>query len=243
MLPCERSNPPGPIPATAPRPPAKRSSTRPMRATEATRSKSPTAPTPKRSRPRPALNFIGAGDEATVVRGPDGSGAAGHPAFVLPNGGSLSSLSAEGGNGARRRPERLRRRLRDRLRTERARSGRAGPRSGGRRQGAMAAPAPVPASAAPAVAPSSRLRPKAEDRHRGRFDPGLRRRGRRSPPTSAVAISGDAMSGEFVNSEIEAATRLHRHRARRPLKVASASIVRRQLSRGGSSARAPKEAS
>ena len=47
-----------------------------------------------------ALNFTGAGDEATVVRGPDGSGAAGHPAFILPNGGSLSSLSAAGGNGA-----------------------------------------------------------------------------------------------------------------------------------------------
>ena len=47
-----------------------------------------------------ALNFIGAGDEATVIRGPDGSGAAGHPAFILPSGGSLRSLSATGGAGA-----------------------------------------------------------------------------------------------------------------------------------------------
>src|SRR5215207_193918 len=53
------------------------------------------------------LTFEGAGPgnfgeskEATIVRGPDGVGAAGKAAFDLPNGGSLIALRAEGGNGA-----------------------------------------------------------------------------------------------------------------------------------------------
>jgi hypothetical protein len=53
------------------------------------------------------LTFVGAGGgtldgipAATLIRGPAGSGAAGHPAFVLPNGGELRSLRAEGGKGA-----------------------------------------------------------------------------------------------------------------------------------------------
>jgi hypothetical protein len=53
------------------------------------------------------LTFVGAGGgtldgipAATVVRGPAGGGTDGHPAFVLPNGGELRSLRAEGGKGA-----------------------------------------------------------------------------------------------------------------------------------------------
>ena len=51
------------------------------------------------------LDFVGAGDgsgggSATVILGLDGSGAEGHPAFILPNGGSLKSLAAKGGEGA-----------------------------------------------------------------------------------------------------------------------------------------------
>lgn len=45
------------------------------------------------------LDFIGAGTGSTTIRGPGGSGAPGHPAFVLPNGASLESLEAEGGDG------------------------------------------------------------------------------------------------------------------------------------------------
>jgi hypothetical protein len=45
------------------------------------------------------LNFVGAGAAATTVRGKAGSGVAGHPAFILPNGGSLKSLRVEGGEG------------------------------------------------------------------------------------------------------------------------------------------------
>jgi hypothetical protein len=53
------------------------------------------------------LTFVGAGGgtldgipAATLIRGPAGSGTAGHPAFVLPNGGELRSLRTEGGKGA-----------------------------------------------------------------------------------------------------------------------------------------------
>lgn len=46
-----------------------------------------------------ALHFVGAGTAATVVRGLEVFNAEGKPAFVLPNGGSIESLRAEGGDG------------------------------------------------------------------------------------------------------------------------------------------------
>lgn len=53
------------------------------------------------------LSFVGAGGgtldgipAATLIRGPTASGAAGSPAMVLPNGGEVHALRAEGGKGA-----------------------------------------------------------------------------------------------------------------------------------------------
>jgi hypothetical protein len=45
------------------------------------------------------LEWVGAGTEATIVRGADGGTGTGGPAFYLKGGGSLSSLRAEGGKG------------------------------------------------------------------------------------------------------------------------------------------------
>jgi hypothetical protein len=53
------------------------------------------------------LTFVGAGGgtlegipAATLIKGPASSGSDGSPAFVLPNGGSITALRAEGGKGA-----------------------------------------------------------------------------------------------------------------------------------------------
>ena len=152
-----------------------------------------------------ALNFIGAGDEATVIRGPDGSGAAGHPAFILPSGGSLSSLGAEGGNGANGAPNGFSGGFaivfeptgldQDKLDLDAvAAEGGGGGASTGAGVGGAGGGAIL------ALAGEGGKTVSAVDSTLASGIPGF------VVVDNAVAISGDAISGEFSNSEISTGT-------------------------------------
>jgi hypothetical protein len=154
-----------------------------------------------------ALNFIGAGDEATIIRGPNGSGAAGHPAFILPNGGSLSSLSADGGNGANGVPNGFAGAYaivfepggldQDQLRLEAVDA-----RGGDGGSGSVVLSGAAGGGGIVAIATEGGKTVTAVDSTLASGE------GAVFTTATAVALSGAGMSGEFVGSEIDASSGL-----------------------------------